>query len=59
MRTVGHYPTDGSDAQWEVCPRLLPTLQWRPGGRPWTFAASSRVCSPSTKRVPVAHDARA
>jgi putative transposase len=32
MSTVGHYPTDISDVQWEVLPLLLPKPQWRPGG---------------------------
>jgi transposase len=32
MSTVGHYPTDVSDAQWEVRQLLLPKPTWRPGG---------------------------
>src|SRR5215831_1603534 len=32
MSTVGHYPTDVSDAQWEALQLLLPPLKWRPGG---------------------------
>ena len=28
MSTVGHYPTDVSDAQWEVLHLLLPMPQW-------------------------------
>lgn len=32
MSTAGHYPTDVSDAQWEVLQRLLPPPKWRPGG---------------------------
>lgn len=32
MSTVGHYPTDVSDAQWEVLQRVLSPPTWRPGG---------------------------
>ena len=32
MSTGGHYPTDVSDAQWEVLEPLLPNPKWRPGG---------------------------
>ena len=32
MSTAGHYPTDVSDAQWEVLQLLLPAPKWRPGG---------------------------
>lgn len=32
MSTAGHYPTDVSDAQWEVLQLLLPPPKWRPGG---------------------------
>jgi putative transposase len=32
MRTVGHYPTDVNDAQWEVLQLGLPSPTWRPGG---------------------------
>ncbi|MGE3538964.1 MAG: IS5 family transposase [Candidatus Tectimicrobiota bacterium] len=32
MRSTRHYPTDVSDAQWEVLQLLLPTPKWRPGG---------------------------
>jgi len=32
MSTVCHYPTDGSDAPWEVLQLVLPTPKWRPGG---------------------------
>jgi putative transposase len=32
MSTNGHYPTDMSDAQWEVLQLLLPKPKWRPGG---------------------------
>jgi putative transposase len=32
MSTVGHYPTDVSDAQWEALQLLLPPPKWRPGG---------------------------
>src|SRR4029453_14130415 len=32
MSTLCHYPTDVSDAQWEVCQLLLPKPKWRPGG---------------------------
>jgi putative transposase len=32
MSTAGHYPTDGSDAQWEVLQLVLPPPMWRPGG---------------------------
>src|SRR5262245_61618812 len=32
MSTVGHYPTDGSEVQWEVLQLLLPKPTWRPGG---------------------------
>jgi putative transposase len=32
MSTNGHYPTDVSDAQWEVLHLLLPPSKWRPGG---------------------------
>jgi putative transposase len=32
MSTAYHYPTDVSDAQWEVLQLLLPNPQWHPGG---------------------------
>ena len=32
MSTTGHYPTDVSDAQWEVLQLVLPTPKWHPGG---------------------------
>jgi transposase len=32
MSTMYHYPTDVSDAQWEVLAPLLPASKWRPGG---------------------------
>jgi putative transposase len=32
MSTQCAYPTDVSDAPWEVLQRLLPTPKWRPGG---------------------------
>ena len=32
MSTVGHYPTDVNDAQWEVLQLVLPSPKWRPGG---------------------------
>lgn len=32
MSTVGHYPTDVHDAQWEVLQLVLPSPKWRPGG---------------------------
>lgn len=32
MSTTGNYPTDVSDAQWEVLQLLLPRPTWRPGG---------------------------
>ena len=32
MSTVGHYPTDVSDAQWEVLQLVLPQPKWHPGG---------------------------
>ena len=32
MSTVGHYPTDVSDAQWEVLQLVLPLPTWHPGG---------------------------
>src|SRR5262245_28764560 len=32
MSTVGHYPTDVNDAQWEVLQLVLPLPKWRPGG---------------------------
>jgi putative transposase len=32
MSTGCHYPTDVTDAQWEVLHPLLPAPQWRPGG---------------------------
>jgi len=32
MSTGGHYPTDMTDAQWEILSPLLPARQWRPGG---------------------------
>jgi hypothetical protein len=32
MSTVGHYPTDVSDAQWGALQLLPPTPKWRPGG---------------------------
>ena len=32
MNTAGDYPTDVSEAQWEVLQPLLPTSTWRPGG---------------------------
>jgi putative transposase len=32
MSTVCHYPTDVSDAQWEILQLLLPKPKWRPGG---------------------------
>ena len=32
MSTGWHYPTDVTDAQWEVLHPLLPAPQWRPGG---------------------------
>ena len=32
MSTVGHYPTEVSDAQWEVLQLVLPLPTWHPGG---------------------------
>lgn len=32
MSTVGHYPTDVNDAQWEALQLLLPQPKWHPGG---------------------------
>ena len=32
MSTAGDYPTDMSDAQWEVLQLVLPTPKWHPGG---------------------------
>ena len=32
MSTDSHYPTEVSDAQWEVLQLLLPQPKWRPGG---------------------------
>jgi putative transposase len=32
MSTVGHYPTDVNEAQWEVMQLVLPPPKWRPGG---------------------------
>jgi putative transposase len=32
MSTACHYPTDVSDAQWEVLQLVLPSPQWHPGG---------------------------
>ena len=32
MSTCCHYPTDVSEAQWELLQPLLPQPQWRPGG---------------------------
>jgi putative transposase len=32
MSTACHYPTDVSDAQWEVLQLVLPPPTWRPGG---------------------------
>jgi putative transposase len=32
MSTADHYPTDVSDAQWEVLQLVLPPPKWRPGG---------------------------
>jgi putative transposase len=32
MSTLCHYPTDVSDAQWEILHLLLPKPRWRPGG---------------------------
>ena len=32
MSTACHYPTDVSDAQWEVLQLVLPPPKWRPGG---------------------------
>ena len=32
MSTACHYPTDVSDAQWEVLQLLLPKPKWHPGG---------------------------
>ena len=32
MSTLCHYPTDVSDAQWDILQLLLPTPKWRPGG---------------------------
>jgi putative transposase len=32
MSTCCHYPTDVSDAQWEILSPLLPQPKWRPGG---------------------------
>jgi putative transposase len=32
MSTTCHYPTDVSDAQWEVLQLVLPPSTWRPGG---------------------------
>ena len=40
MSTLCHYPTDVSDAQWELLQLLLPSPQWRPGGpgrKPWAL----------------------
>jgi putative transposase len=33
MSACGQYATDVTDAQWDVLHPLLPTPQWRPGGR--------------------------
>jgi putative transposase len=32
MSTVGHYPTDVSDAPWAALQLLLPQPKWHPGG---------------------------
>lgn len=32
MSPVGHYPTEVSDAPWEVLQMVLPPPKWRPGG---------------------------
>jgi transposase len=32
MSTGCHYPTDVSDAPWDVLEPLLPKPKWRPGG---------------------------
>ena|SRR5919197_586086 len=32
MSTACPFPTDVSDAQWEVLPLVLPPPKWRPGG---------------------------
>jgi transposase len=32
MSTLCHYPTDVSDAQWDLLHLLLPPPQWSPGG---------------------------
>jgi hypothetical protein len=52
MSTVSHYPTDVSDALWEVLQLLLPHPSGASvdqGGSPWTSAASSMVFSTSTR----------
>jgi putative transposase len=33
MSTDPQYPTDLTDAQWQLIEPLLPTQQWQPGGR--------------------------
>jgi transposase len=35
MSAERHYPTDVSDAPWEVLQLLLPPPKWRPGGPGW------------------------
>lgn len=32
MSTACHYPTDVSEAPWEVLQLILPPPKWRPGG---------------------------
>ena len=43
MSTVGHSPTDVSEAQWEVLQLVLPSPTWRPGGPGRTPMALRRV----------------
>jgi transposase len=49
MSTAGHYPTDVSDAQWEVLEPLLPKPKWRPGGPGRKPLALRRVLKASPK----------
>ncbi len=49
MSTGGHYPTDMTDAQWEILHPLLPARQCRPGGpgRQVEHRCQGRLAEPS------------
>jgi transposase len=63
MSTARHYPTDMSDAQWEVLQLVLPPPTWRLSGlgrKPMNrciSAASSMAFLRLQDGMPMAHDA--